>query len=760
MKRPKNPDTAELLQKNLLNVFRQHPYKTFNHKQLLKQLKNVHGPAISSFIRSDETQPEIRNRILEAIDRLVKGNEVVEMEHGKYKLFPQQAHAEGVIDIVSSGAAYVMDEDYEDDIYIAPRNVKNALPGDRVKVFLYAHRRGRRPEGEVAEILERAQTDFAGVVHASGRYAFLVPDNPKVRVDIFIPPGKTGGARQGQKAVARMTEWTPGAKNPVGEIIRVLGMPGDNDAEMNAILVDSGFPLEFPEAVEAEAQAIPERITRTDLAQRKDFRDTPTFTIDPDDAKDFDDALSVRPLADGRWEVGIHIADVSHYVPEDSALDKEAAQRATSIYLVDRVIPMLPEKLSNKVCSLRPDEEKLCYSAVFEMDTNAAVLKQWFGRTIIRSRQRFTYDQAQQVIETGNGPMAAEVTTLHHLAGTLRKQRFAKGAINFEKEEVKFRLDAKGNPLGVYLKEYKDSNKLIEEFMLLANRRVAEFIGKREGPDPGPVRTFVYRVHDSPPTEKLEDFARFAKQFGYDINTSSEKDIALSLNRLLNDIKGKREQNLLEQLAIRAMAKAKYTTDNIGHYGLAFEYYTHFTSPIRRYPDVMVHRLLTHYLAGGKPVSRNAYEKKCMHSTEMEIQASDAERTSVKFKQVQYLRDHIGDRFDGVISGVTEWGIFVELVDNKCEGLVRLRDLEGDYYELDDRNHCIRGMRTRRTFSLGDPVTIEVRKADLEKKQLDFRLIGTPGDDSPRGTARGKDMGKGKDKGMGKDKGKGKRRRK
>src|SRR6185436_14099756 len=539
------------------------------------------------------------------------------------------------------------------------------------------------------------------------------------------------GAKHGEKAVAAITEWQPEAKNPTGEIIKVLGMPGENNAEMDAILVEYGFPLQFPGEVENEAENIPYNIPDGEIKKRRDFRNTTTFTIDPVDAKDFDDALSIKDLGNGKWEMGVHIADVSYYVKPDTELEKEAYSRATSIYLVDRVIPMLPEKLSNNVCSLRPDEEKLCYSAVFVMDDQANVLEEWLGRTIIKSDKRFSYEEAQQIIETKKGPLSEEILLFDQLAKKLRAERFKKGAISFEKVEIKFKLDEKGNPLGVYVKESKDSNKLIEEFMLLANRKVAEFIGKKGSQKPesrsqnisGGAKTFVYRVHDVPSGDRLENFAQFASKFGYKITTDSDKEISESLNQLMKNIHGKPEENVLEQLAIRTMAKAIYTTENIGHYGLAFDYYTHFTSPIRRYPDVMVHRLLDHYLKGGNSVSQKDFETKCKHSTDMEILASEAERASIKYKQVQFMSDKLGRVFDGIISGVTEWGIYVEVVENKCEGLIRLRDIGGDFFEFDEKNYCIKGVRTKRVFRLGDPVKVILNKTDLVKKQIDFGLF-------------------------------------
>lgn len=508
----------------------------------------------------------------------------------------------------------------------------------------------------------------------------------------------------------------------MGEIVKVLGKPGDNNAEMDAILVEYGFPLSFPPEVEKEAEEIPYRIPRKEISKRRDFRNVPTFTIDPVDAKDFDDALSVQTLPSGNLEVGIHIADVSYYVERGSALDDEAFDRATSVYLVDRVIPMLPEKLSNMVCSLRPGEDKLCFSAVFELDEQANVLNEWFGRTIIHSKRRFTYEEAQEVIETGEGDLKELILPLQRLAQLMRKRRFANGAITFDRVEVKFRLDENAHPVDVFLKENKDSNKLIEEFMLLANRRVAEFVGRKLQQETGKEHPFVYRIHDSPRPEKLEGFAMFAGRFGYKINTRSEKEIASSINKLMKEIKGKREENVLEQLAIRSMSKAIYTVDNIGHYGLAFDYYTHFTSPIRRYPDVMVHRLLDHYLSGGRPENAEEIESGCKHSTDMEIRASEAERASVKFKQVQYLLDRKDEEFTGMISGVTEWGLYIEIADNKCEGLLRIRDLKDDFYELDEENYCLIGHRTKKVYRLGDTLKVRLKSADLMKKQIDFML--------------------------------------
>ena len=726
----------------LYKIFNRHPNKTFNHKQLSKLIK----PLAIDFIKKqipnyaflDEIHDELRDGIIAMLTELHAKGDLIETERGKFKLKPQHAYMEGFIDIKASGVAYLLSENDEDDIEIAPRNVKNALNGDRVKIYLYARHKHQRMEGEVVEVIKRAKTEFVGKVQLSGRSAFVVPDSPRMLVDIFIPDDKIGNAKQGQKVVAEMIDWPKGAKNPIGRIKTIIGWPGENDVEMNSILAEFGFPLEFPERVEKEADAIPERIDQKEIAKRKDFRAVTTFTIDPIDAKDFDDALSYRRLENGNVEIGVHIADVAHYIRPGSFLDKEAYERGTSVYLVDRVIPMLPEKLSNGVCSLRPQEDKLCFSAVFEINDRAHVLKQWFGKTIIHSNKRFHYDEAQAVIESGTGPFSEEILVLHDLAKKLRAERFKKGAIAFEKAEVKFNLDEKGKPIGVFLKENKDANKLIEEFMLLANRSVAEWAGKthqlkaekrieknnrRKTQVSVGARAFVYRIHDSPVSEKLQNFARFAGKWGYKLKIDTDKEIAHSLNNLMHNLRGKKEQNVLEQLAVRTMSKAVYTTENIGHYGLAFDYYTHFTSPIRRYPDVLVHRLLEYYLRGDDSADAELLEVQCKHSTQMEIRASDAERASIKYKQVEFLQDKIGQVFDGIISGVTEWGLFVEIVENKCEGMVRLRELDDDFYEFDETNYCVVGARTKNKYTMGDTVKIQVLKCDLLRKQIDFKMI-------------------------------------
>jgi ribonuclease R len=604
------------------------------------------------------------------------------------------------------------------------------MNGDKVKVQTLAHRKGRTPEAEVIEILERANNTFIGILSVGKNHAFLLTDSKILANDIFIPKDKLQEAKDGQKVVAKITEWPEKANNPVGEIIDVLGDAGDNTTEMHAILAEFGLPYRYPEKVEKAAAKIPVEITEDEIRLREDFRDVLTFTIDPKDAKDFDDALSIRQLKNGNWEIGVHIADVTHYVKQGSIIDKEAAERATSVYLVDRTIPMLPESLSNGLCSLRPLEDKLCFSVVFEMTREAEVKKHRIVRTVIHSNRRFTYEEVQTIIEneTTAVPKPDEqeisdaILTLNCLAKTLREKRFKNGAINFDRFEVKFDIDENGKPLRVFFKEAKDSNKLIEEFMLLANRYVAETIGKVSRLKKA--KSFVYRVHDLPNPEKLSDFAEFIRRFGYKLkDKGSNSDISKSINRLLDDVQGKREQTLIETLAIRSMAKATYTTQNIGHYGLAFKYYTHFTSPIRRYPDMMVHRLLERYLSGGRSVNQSSLEDECKHCSNMETLASNAERTSIKYKQVEFMSDKVGMIFDGVISGVTEWGLYVELAENACEGMVPIRNLADDYYEFDEKTYSLVGIRKKRRYCLGDPMKIKVIKTNLERKQLDFAPV-------------------------------------
>jgi len=707
-KKKSNSSIKLVLTQMVLDVFEQNGNTPLNYKQVSAKL-NVRDP-------------ESREIIFEILKDEVFSGVLKELSPGKFQLLELKTFIEGKVDLTNDGSAFIVtDDEFESDIFVAPRKLRNALNGDRVKVYVYAKSKGKHKEGEVIEIIQRAKTEFTGIVKLSERFAFFVPDDRKMMHDIFIPMNQLNGAKNGIKAVAEITDWPSDAKNPIGRIKHILGAQGENDTEMNAILAEYGFPLSFPAEVEHEAEEIPEVITQQEIAKRRDFRDILTFTIDPFDAKDFDDAISFKRLDNGNYEVGVHIADVSHYIIPDSALDKEALDRATSVYLVDRVIPMLPERLSNGLCSLRPKEDKLCFSAVFEMDEDARIITEWYGKTIIHSDRRFTYEEVQEIIEAKAGDHVDEILKLNELAYILRDRKFKNGAISFETTEVKFILDASGKPTGVYVKERKDAHKLIEDFMLLANRKVAEHVSKM---GKGKHKyTFVYRAHDSPKPESLTNFAQFAARFGYKINTKSDKETAKSLNYLMADVEGKKEQNVLTQLAIRSMAKAIYTTKTSSHYGLAFDHYTHFTSPIRRYPDVMVHRLLFHYLNGGQSANAEHYEELCKHSSQMEKKAADAERASVKYKQAEYLRDQVGNVFSGVISGVTEWGMYVEIIENKCEGMIRLRDISDDFYTLDEKNYAIIGQRKKKVYQLGDEVKIRVKNVDLTKKQIDFSLV-------------------------------------
>ena len=708
MSKKKSNNFNLVLTKLISDVFEKSGHKALNYKQVASKL-NLHDD-------------ESRDQILQILKEETRKGLLSEPERGKFILKELKTFVTGRVDMTADGSAYIVSEDeFEEDIFIAPRKLRNALHGDTVKAYVYAKSKGRKKDGEVVEIITRAKMDFTGIIKLSERFAFFVPDDRKMLHDIFIPLDSLNGGKDNEKAIARIIDWPEDAKNPIGTITHVLGKQGENNAEMNAILADYGFPLEFPAYVEKEADEISEAITSAEIVKRRDFRNILTFTIDPADAKDFDDAISYRTLDNGNIEVGVHIADVSHYVLPNSALDKEAFERGTSVYLVDRVIPMLPERLSNGLCSLRPNEDKLCFSAVFELDHGANVISEWYGRTIIHSDTRFSYEQAQEILENQSGTHSEELLKLNELAYKLRERKFKHGAISFESTEVKFRLDDSGKPLGVYVKERKDAHKLIEDYMLLANKKVAEFIAKK---GKGKQKlTFVYRSHDSPKEDALLSFSQFALKFGYKIDISSGRETARSLNFLMADVEGKKEQNVLTQLAIRSMAKAIYTTKKHSHYGLAFDFYTHFTSPIRRYPDVMVHRLLELYLAGGKSVSEEEYEKMSLHSSQMEKKAADAERASVKYKQAEYLENNIGEEFKGIISGLTEWGMYVEIIENKCEGMVRLRDLTDDFYVLDEKNYCIIGQRRKKKFQLGDEVTIRVKKVDLGKRQIDFTLV-------------------------------------
>ena len=726
----------EELAKQILKVFANNPFDAFNHKQ------------ISSRIGAGSKAE--RQEVIRTMQQLAEEKHLVEDDHkGKYKINPKSINDDllprnyvtGVIDMKQGGKAYVIpEEEGREDIQIAPNNTHHALHGDTVRVLMFPQRKMHKPEGQVVEILKRAKTRFVGVIQRQERFAFMVSDSRTMQVDIFIHIDDLGGAENGEKVLVEMTDWPERMNNPVGKVIKRLGRPGDNNVEMQSILAEYDFPLDFPKEVEEEAKKI-RKPTKKEIANRKDFRDVTTFTIDPADAKDFDDALSFRELPNGHVEVGVHIADVSYYVKPGSAIDREAYERGTSVYLVDRTIPMLPEKLCNEVCSLRQDEDKLCFSVVMEMDAkgerdrkgaNATpkVLKTWIGKTVIRSDRRMAYEEAQEIIEANTvpdgSPVGEAILRLHALATALRSQRYKDGAINFESQEVKFQLDENAKPIGVYIKESKEANWLIEEFMLLANKTVAEYVGKPKSRNTRSTQNtppFVYRVHDEPNPEKLNTFVEFVTKLGFSMKTSSRKALAESYNRLFENIAGRGEEHMVDTIAIRTMSKAYYSTENIGHYGLAFPYYTHFTSPIRRYPDLMVHRLLDLYLHNGASVNADEYEDYCRHCSVMEKKAADAERTSVKYKQAEYLADKLGQVFPALISGVSKWGIYAEIEDSKCEGMIPIGSLKDDYYMLDEDNYQVIGRRHGRCYKLGYPVHIRVRKVDLIKKQIDFDLV-------------------------------------
>jgi ribonuclease R/exosome complex exonuclease DIS3/RRP44 len=718
------------LTRNIFKILNEDATKSYNYKQIAAKIgiKDTDG----------------KTQILKKLAELSVNNKIKEVARGKFQINIERKYSIGTLDVTSNGNAYFISDEFEEDIFVPSINLNKGLHRDTVKVYTYNKRGSRKLEADVVEIIERAKTEFVGVLQLNKNFGFVIPDNNKMYADIFISQNKINNAEDGDKVVATITDWPQNSKNPFGKITKVLGKPGDHNTEIHSILLEYGLPYEFPKEVEDEAQNLSIEITKEEIAKRRDMRSDLTFTIDPKDAKDFDDALSFTKLDNGNYEIGIHIADVSHYLQENTILDDEAYDRATSVYLVDRVVPMLPEMLSNGVCSLRPNEEKLTFSAVFEMNEKAQVVNQWFGRTVTYSDQRFAYEEAQSIIENCSlsdikeymmpidisiidkeynvSKEIVEATLkLDELAKKMRKKRMKQGAISFDRVEVKFNLNEEKNPVGVFFKESKDANKLIEEFMLLANRKVAEYIGTEKGKPSK--KTFIYRTHDEPDVDKLAALQGIVKKFGYSINTETKTSTSQSLNKLLADVHGKAESNMVETLAIRSMSKAEYTTQNIGHYGLAFDYYSHFTSPIRRYPDVMTHRLLQQYLDGGNSPKAEVYEEKCKHSSQMEEKAAKAERDSIKYMQIKYMQDHRDVEFEGVISGVTEWGIYVEIKENKCEGMVRIRDIKNDYYIYDEKQYAIVGQSTKHIYQLGDEVVVKVKHTDLERKHLDFTLI-------------------------------------
>ena len=727
MKRKKknNKSSGKLgnLDKKITDILRKDAGKAYNYKQIAAKL--------------GVDDPSSRNQITKKLAQLAAKKEINQVDRGKFMVEKGANYHTGILDMSTKGYGFVIVDEFEEDIMIPQQNLNSAFHGDEVEIYVYKHRRRKKSEGEITKIIKRKRSSFVGVLQLKKDFGFVVIDDPKMYTDFFVQKNKLGEAQDGDKVLVEFDDWPKRADSPFGIITRVLGTPGHHNTEIHSILAQYGLPADFPEEVEEFANKIDLSITEDEIKKRRDMRDVLTFTIDPKDAKDFDDALSFRKLENGNIELGVHIADVSHYLQPDTILDEEAYERATSVYLVDRVVPMLPEILSNGACSLRPHEEKYTFSAVFELDKNAKVKEQWFGRTVTYSDARFAYEEAQHIIETKENTIPEDISIreegayevddniveavleLDRLAKKMRSVRMRDGAISFDKVEVKFHLDEENEPVGVFFKTSKDANKLIEEFMLLANKKVAEFIGKQK-----PKKTFVYRCHDEPNEEKLASLQTVVGRFGHSLNLTDRKSVTSSLNSLLKDVQGKKEQNLVDTLAIRTMSKAYYGTENIGHYGLAFDYYTHFTSPIRRYPDVMVHRLLQKYLDGADSASEDVYDEKCHHSSEMENLAANAERDSIKYMQVKFMQDHQDEEFLGVISGVTDWGIFVEIEQNKCEGMIRLRDLTDDHYEFNEEHYAVIGRKTNKTYQLGDEVYVKVKNADLVKRHLDFTMLG------------------------------------
>lgn len=719
-KKAKNHKANEIT-KGIFTVLEKEPNKSFNYKQIAA--------------KNGITDAQDRNTLIKRLVQLKEKKRIREVDRGNYQMLEDtKTYHEGRVDITGRGNAYIVIEGMEEDVFVSNNKINKAFHKDIVEVFIYPSKKGKKLEGEVHKVIERNKTAFVGIVDMQKTFAFVRPTDFRIYTDIFVSNDKLGGAENGDKVVVEMTDWPDNVGSPFGKVIEVLGKPGEHNTEIHSILAEYGLPYEFPAEVERFADELDTSIKAEEINKRRDMRDVLTFTIDPKDAKDFDDALSFQQLPNGNYQIGIHIADVSHYLTEDTVLDDEAYERATSVYLVDRVVPMLPEVLSNKACSLRPNEEKYTFSAIFELDEKSNIRDQWYGRTVINSNERFAYEEAQHIIETSTGDIPADISIrgnaykvddnvveatliMDKLAKIMRGKRMNEGALSFDKVEVRFNLNENCEPVSVYFKEGKDANKLIEEFMLLANRKVAEFIGKQK-------KTFIYRIHDDPNEDKLIALNGIVSRFGHKLDFKDKKSISASLNKLLEDVKGKKEQNLVDTLAIRSMSKAVYTVNNIGHYGLAFDYYSHFTSPIRRYPDVMVHRLLQHYLDGGKSVKEEVYEQKCKHSSDMEYLASSAERDSIKYMQIKFMQDHEDKEFVGVISGVTEWGVYVEIIENKCEGMVRIRDIKGDYYSFDEKEYAIVGERTKKTYQLGDEVVVMVKNTDLVKRHLDFALLG------------------------------------